>query len=151
MKNFSTVVGWLAVGTALASMAAACGAAPPSGPSLAAAPLQLLSAHSVAASAPIVASHDGRTLLVRGDRVWVRGGALCGPRFQVVRLGLPLRASSKGAPLAYPATLLGQARLLAPVVAGSQLQPAQLTASTQEIALGDYLVPLEPAQAGCAR
>lgn len=148
MKNFSTVVGWLAVGASLCGAGGASAASAERSPG--AAPIQLVTAQTLALSARIVASHDGRTLLARGDRVWVRALPACGRQFQVIRLGPALGVTAGAAPQVYQASTIGQARLMAPVLAGRQLQAVWLTASTQEIALGDYLLPLAPLAAGCA-
>lgn len=99
--------------------------------------------------ARIVAAHDGRTLLAKGDRAWVRGDLGCARHFRVLRR-LPVGHGNGTAP---QLTQVGEAVRLdgsgAPASAGGGLHAILLTASTQEVALGDVLVPTRAASAPC--
>lgn len=98
----------------------------------------MLADAGVIAKAPkLIASEDGRSLSGTGDRVYVDGGATDAGKWNVVRLGKPLKEPATGEVLAHEIAYVGDARTL---VQGS---PAtlEITSVEREAQAGDHLIP----------
>lgn len=86
----------------------------------------------------IVAAEDSRVIIAAGNRAFVRGmGDSKEPLWFVYRRGQPLVDPESKATLGFEAVYLGSAR----VVRGGDPAVVELTSVTQEVAIGDKLVP----------
>ena len=98
------------------------------------------------ASAPRIAAtqEEGRVYLATGDKAYVRGDLKNGKVFQVFRPGTPLKDPDTGKVVAYEAVYLGAVSLTRPAGAGVDVSTVTVTKTTQEMGVGDLLVPAPP-------
>jgi hypothetical protein len=100
--------------------------------------------HELDAAARIAATPETRVYLAEGDRIYVRGALNGASNFQVVRPGKPLRDPDTGAVIAYEASYVGTARLVAAAGPGVDVHTFTVTRSVQEMGVGDRLLPTPP-------
>jgi hypothetical protein len=92
----------------------------------------------------IVAARENRIFLAKDDKVYVRGALKGGTSFQVYRPGVPLKDPETGKLLAYEAVYLGTVKLNVEAKAPSDVHTFVVSDSTQEMAVGDLLMPAPP-------
>lgn len=92
----------------------------------------------------VVAQQDGHVYLGAGDKLYVRGELQGSTSFQVYRPGVPLRDPETGKIIAYEAVYLGSVALVAPARAGVDVHTFRVASSTEEIGVGDLLMPTPP-------
>ena len=92
----------------------------------------------------IAAQEDGHIFLGYNDKVYVRGNIGDATNFQVYRPGVPLRDPDTGKVVAYEAVYLGGVTLQKPARPGVDVHTFTVTASTQEMGVGDRLMPTPP-------
>jgi nucleoid-associated protein YgaU len=100
--------------------------------------------HELDAAARIAATPETRVYLAEGDRIYVRGTLNGASNFQVVRPGKALRDPDTGKVIAYEASYVGTARLVAAAGPGVDVHTFTVTRSVQEMGVGDRLLPTPP-------
>lgn len=96
-------------------------------------------------SAPrIVAAQSGHLYIGKDDKVYVRGNLNGGSSFQVFRKGTPLKDPVTGKVVAYEAMYLGTVKAFAEAKPGSDVHTFIVSASAQEMGVGDLLKPAPP-------
>jgi hypothetical protein len=105
----------------------------------------LVEAADLADAPRIVASQDGHLYLGKGDRIYVRGELKGVSAFQVFRRGNALTDPQTGRVLAHEAAYLGTVSLASAAHGDSDVHTFTVTASNQEIGVGDLLLPVPPA------
>jgi hypothetical protein len=93
----------------------------------------------------IVAVQEGRVFLGKGDKAYVRGDLKDGTAFQVFRPGRPLMDPETGLLLAHEATYLGTIKLDRAAKTEDEAHRFFVTASKEEMGIGDRMVPVPPA------
>jgi hypothetical protein len=101
--------------------------------------------NELAGSPRIVAAPDGHVFLGKGDKAYVRGDLKGGSEFQVFRPGEPLRDPDTKTIIGYEATYLGTLALDRAARAENEAHRFIVSGSTQEMGVGDRLVPLPAA------
>jgi hypothetical protein len=97
------------------------------------------------ASAPrIVAVQEGRVMISKGEKAYVRGDLKDGKAFQVFRPGKPLRDPDTQAILAYEATYLGTIRLDRAGKTDDEAHRFIVAKSKEEMGVGDRMVAVPP-------
>lgn len=105
----------------------------------------LVVGESELASAPrIVATQEGRVLLGRDDKAYVRGELGDGTSFQVFRPGTPLKDPTTQAILGYEAAYLGTIKLERAAQKSDEAHVLKVVSSQQEMGVGDRLLPVPP-------
>ena len=92
----------------------------------------------------IAAQEDGHIFLGYGDKVYVKGDLGGANSFQVYRPGIPLRDPDTGKVVAYEAVYLGGVTLQKAAKPGVDVHTFTVTGSTQEMGVGDRLMPAPP-------
>jgi len=92
----------------------------------------------------IVATQEGRVLLGRNDKAYVRGDLGDGTSFQVFRPGTPLKDPETQAILGYEAAYLGTIKLDRAAQKSDEAHVLKVVSSRQEMAVGDRLLPVPP-------
>lgn len=98
----------------------------------------------LAAAPRIVATAENHVFLGKNDKAYVTGELLGNTAFDVFRQGQPLKDPVTGKVLAYEAFFLGSLKLQAPARAGADVQTFVVTNSTEEMGVGDRLMPALP-------
>ena len=93
----------------------------------------------------IVATQEGHVFLGKGDRAYVRGDLKGEKNFQVFRPGKPLKDPTTAKVIGYEAVYLGDIHLLRTGRTADEADSFVVTASKEEMGVGDRMVPL-PAQ-----
>ena len=105
----------------------------------------IVEANELAAAPRIVAAQDeGRVYLSKGERAYVRGNLKGDKNFQVFRPGTPLKDPATGKVVAYEAVYLGTMLLSRAAAPGVDVSTFTVTNTTQEMGVGDLLVPAPP-------
>lgn len=99
---------------------------------------------SFANSPRIVAVQEGRVLLGKGDKAYVRGDLKDGTAFQVFRPGRPLIDPDTKAVLAHEATYLGTIKLDRAAKTGDEAHRFLVATSKEEMGVGDRMLPVPP-------
>ena len=92
----------------------------------------------------IVATQEGRVVVGKDDKVYVRGSLNGGSSFQVFRPGIPLKDPVTNKVLAYEAVYLGSLKLQQEAKPGADVHSFIVSAAKQEMGVGDLLVPAPP-------
>ena len=92
----------------------------------------------------IVATQEGHVFLAKGERAYVRGDLKGGTAFQVFRPGKPLKDPGTGKVIGYEAVYLGDVKLVRTGKTPDEADSFVVTASTEEMGVGDRLVLLPP-------
>lgn len=92
----------------------------------------------------IVATQEGRVLLGRNDKAYVRGDLGDGTSFQVFRPGTPLKDPETQAILGYEAAYLGTIKLDRAAQKSDEAHVLKVVSSQQEMGVGDRLLPVPP-------
>ncbi|WP_338845481.1 LysM peptidoglycan-binding domain-containing protein [Massilia sp. W12] len=97
------------------------------------------------ASAPrIIAADEGRVIMGKDDRTYVRGNLQNGTSFQIFRPGQPLRDPETKAVIAYEAYYLGTTKLTREASGNSDVHTFKIASAKEEISVGDRLKPAPP-------
>jgi len=100
--------------------------------------------HELDTAARIAATPETRVYLAQGDRIYVRGALNGASDFQVVRPGKPLIDPDSGKVIAYEASYVGNAKLVAAAGPGVDVHTFTVARSVQEMGIGDRLLPAPP-------
>lgn len=92
----------------------------------------------------IVATQEGRVMLGKDDKAYVRGELGSGTSFQVFRPGTPLRDPDTKEVIAYEAAYLGTIKLAREARAADEVHTFNVVSTKQEMAVGDRLLPVPP-------
>jgi hypothetical protein len=92
----------------------------------------------------IVATQEGRVMLGKDDKAYVRGAINSGTSFQVFRPGVPLRDPDTNAVIAYEAAYLGTIKLERPARTPDEAHVFNVVSVKQEMGVGDRLLPVPP-------
>ncbi len=92
----------------------------------------------------IVATQEGRVMLGKDDKAYVRGVINSGTSFQVFRPGIPLRDPDTNAVIAYEAAYLGTIKLERPARTPDEAHVFNVVSVKQEMGVGDRLMPVPP-------
>lgn len=92
----------------------------------------------------IVATQEGRVMLGKDDKAYVRGDLGAGTSFQVFRTGTPLKDPETNAVIAYEAAYLGTIKLERASKADNEAHVFNVVSVKQEMSVGDRLVPVPP-------
>jgi hypothetical protein len=92
----------------------------------------------------IVATQEGRVMLGKNDKAYVRGDLKAGTSFQVFRPGVPLKDPVSNAVIGYEAAYLGTIKLERPARAPDEAHVFNVVNVKQEMTVGDRLLPVPP-------
>ena len=92
----------------------------------------------------IMATQEGRVVVGKDDKVYVRGNLNGGSSFQVFRPGVPLKDPVTTKILAYEAVYLGSLKLQQEAKPGADVHTFIVSSAKQEMGVGDLLVPSPP-------
>ncbi|MGH8807002.1 MAG: LysM peptidoglycan-binding domain-containing protein [Noviherbaspirillum sp.] len=92
----------------------------------------------------IVATQEGRVMLGKDDKAYVRGDLKAGTSFQVFRPGIPLKDPVSNAVIGYEAAYLGTIKLDRPARTADEAHVFNVVNIKQEMAVGDRLLPVPP-------
>jgi hypothetical protein len=92
----------------------------------------------------IIATQEGRVMLGKDDKAYVRGTINSGTSFQVFRPGVPLRDPDTNDVIAYEAAYLGTIKLERPARATDEAHVFNVVSLKQEMGVGDRLLPVPP-------
>jgi hypothetical protein len=92
----------------------------------------------------IAALEEGHVYLGKDDKLYVRGALNGGTSFQVFRPGNQLKDPDTGRLLAYEAVYLGTVKLQQEARRGEDVHTFTVSASKQEMGVGDRLMPAPP-------
>ncbi|HEY0843989.1 MAG TPA: LysM peptidoglycan-binding domain-containing protein [Noviherbaspirillum sp.] len=92
----------------------------------------------------IVATQEGRVILGKNDKAFVRGDIGSGTSFQVFRPGTPLRDPETKEVLGYEAAYLGTIKLDRAAQTPDEAHSFNVVNTKQEMGVGDRLMPVEP-------
>ncbi|MES2073067.1 MAG: LysM peptidoglycan-binding domain-containing protein [Pseudomonadota bacterium] len=97
------------------------------------------------ANAPrIVATQEGRVVLAKNDKAYVRGDLKGGTSFQVFRPGVALKDPETKQIIGYEAVFLGTVKLERTAKTADGVDSFVVVNSKEEMAVGDRLVPIPP-------
>lgn len=97
------------------------------------------------ANAPrIVAAQEGRVYMGKGDKAYVRGDLKGSSLFQVFRPGIALKDPDTREVIAYEAVFVGTIKLDKKAKTDDGVDTFVVTASKEEMGIGDRLVPIPP-------
>lgn len=92
----------------------------------------------------IVATQEGRVILGKDDKAFVRGELGSGTSFQVFRPGTPLRDPESKEVLGYEAAYLGTIKLDRTAQNPNEAHAFNVVSTKQEMGVGDRLLPVPP-------
>lgn len=92
----------------------------------------------------IVATQEGRVILGKDDKAFVRGELGSGTSFQVFRPGTPLRDPETKEVIGYEAAYLGTIKLARTAQAPNEAHAFNVVNTKQEMGVGDRLLPVPP-------
>lgn len=92
----------------------------------------------------IVATQEGRVMLGKDDKAYVRGELGSGTSFQVFRPGTPLRDPETKDIIGYEAAYLGTIKLARESRNPDEAHAFNVVSTKQEMAVGDRLLPVPP-------
>lgn len=93
----------------------------------------------------IVAADEGRVLIGKNEKAYVRGDLKDGTSFQVFRPGTPLRDPGSKEIIGYEAAFLGNVKLQRGARADNEAHVFTVVNGKEEMSVGDRLVPVPPA------
>lgn len=93
----------------------------------------------------IVAVQEGRVLLGKGDKAYVRGDLKKGTSFQIFRRGKPLLDPGTRTVIGYEAAYLGTVKLDRAATADDEAHRFIVVGAKEEMGVGDLLRPMPPA------
>ncbi|MCU6434432.1 LysM peptidoglycan-binding domain-containing protein [Undibacterium sp. Jales W-56] len=92
----------------------------------------------------IVATQEGRVILAKNDKAYVRGDLKGGTSFQVFRPGVPLKDPENNAVIGYEAVYLGTLKLERTAKTVDGVDSFVVASAKEEMAVGDRLMPVPP-------
>lgn len=92
----------------------------------------------------IVATQEGRVILGKDDKAYVRGELKAGTSFQVFRPGIPLKDPVSKDVIGYEAAYLGTIKLERAARAANEAHVFNVVNVKQEMGVGDRLLPVPP-------
>lgn len=92
----------------------------------------------------IIATQEGRVVLGKNDKAYVRGDLKSGTSFQVFRPGTPLKDPASNAVIGYEAVYLGTVKLERAATTDDEAHVFRVVDIKQEMAVGDRLLPMPP-------
>lgn len=92
----------------------------------------------------IMATQEGRVVVGKGDRAYVRGDLKGGTSFQVFRPGAPLKDPGTNKIIGYEAIYLGTVKLTRPAKTADEANTFTVVSVKEEMAVGDRLLPVPP-------
>ena len=92
----------------------------------------------------IVATQEGRVILGKDDKAFVRGELGSGTSFQVFRPGTPLRDPESKEVIGYEAAYLGTIKLARAAQTPDEAHAFNVVSTKQEMGVGDRLLPVPP-------
>ncbi|HEX2530326.1 MAG TPA: LysM peptidoglycan-binding domain-containing protein [Burkholderiaceae bacterium] len=92
----------------------------------------------------IMATQEGRVNLGKGDKAYVRGDLKGDTMFQTFRPGAPLKDPETGKIIGYESVYLGTLQLQRPAKAENEAHSFTVTATKEEMGIGDRLLPMPP-------
>jgi hypothetical protein len=104
----------------------------------------VVDADALAGAPRIAATQEGKMYLGQGDKAYVKGELGGASAFQVYRPGTQLKDPVSGKVLGYEAQYLGTVRLEAAARPGVDVHTFTVSASVQEMGVGDRLAPAPP-------
>ena len=104
----------------------------------------VVDADALAGAPRIAATQEGKMYLGQGDKAYVKGELGGASAFQVYRPGTQLKDPVSGKVLGYEAQYLGTVKLDAVAQPGVDVHTFTVSASVQEMGVGDRLAPAPP-------
>ncbi|WP_019142229.1 LysM peptidoglycan-binding domain-containing protein [Noviherbaspirillum massiliense] len=95
-------------------------------------------------TARIIAAQEGRVVIGKGDKAYVRGDLKGNTSFQVFRPSKPLKDPVTREVIGYEAAYLGTAKLQRAAKADDEAHIFTVTNVKEEISIGDRLLPMPP-------
>ncbi|MBV8665110.1 MAG: LysM peptidoglycan-binding domain-containing protein [Burkholderiaceae bacterium] len=92
----------------------------------------------------IVATQEGRVVVGKGDRAYVRGDLKGGTSFQVFRPAKPLKDPGTGKVIGYEAVYLGTIKLVRAAADPIEAHTFSVANAKEEMGIGDRLLPSPP-------
>lgn len=92
----------------------------------------------------IMATQEGRVMLGKGDKAFVRGDLKGGTSFQVFRPGIPLKDPDGNAVIGYEAVYLGTVKLQRAAKTDAEAHIFNVVNFKEEMTIGDRLMPVPP-------
>ncbi|MFC7515445.1 LysM peptidoglycan-binding domain-containing protein [Herbaspirillum sp. GCM10030257] len=92
----------------------------------------------------IMATDEGRVILGKNDKAYVRGDLQSGTSFQVFRPGIPLKDPSTGKVIGYEAAYLGTVKLEREAKSPDEAHVFRVVTVKEEMGIGDRLMPVPP-------
>ncbi|RJF97457.1 LysM peptidoglycan-binding domain-containing protein [Noviherbaspirillum saxi] len=92
----------------------------------------------------IMATDEGRVILGKNDKAYVRGDLKSGTSFQVFRPGTPLKDPESGKVMGYEAAYLGTVKLEREAKVANEAHVFRVVTVKEEMAVGDRLLPVPP-------
>ncbi|WP_136413744.1 LysM peptidoglycan-binding domain-containing protein [Herbaspirillum sp. ST 5-3] len=92
----------------------------------------------------IIATQEGRVMLGKDDKAYVRGELGAGTSFQVFRPGTALKDPDTNKVIAHEAAYLGTIKLERPAQAADEAHVFKVVSVKQEMGIGDRLLPVPP-------
>lgn len=92
----------------------------------------------------IVATPEGRVVVGKDDRAYVRGDLKDGTSFQVFRPAKPLKDPGTGKIIGYEAVYLGTIKLTRAARSADEAHTFTVVSAKEEMGVGDRLLPLPP-------
>ena len=92
----------------------------------------------------IIATQEGRVMLGKNDKAYVRGAINSGTSFQVFRPGTPLKDPDTNAVIGYEAAYLGTIKLERAARTPDEAHVFNVVSVKQEMGVGDRLLPVPP-------
>ncbi len=92
----------------------------------------------------IIATEEGRVILGKNDKAFVRGDLKSGTSFQAFRPGTPLKDPVTNKVIGYEAAYLGTLKLERAATAENEAHVFRVVSVKQEIGVGDRLMPVPP-------
>ncbi|MFZ6816048.1 LysM peptidoglycan-binding domain-containing protein [Undibacterium sp. Rencai35W] len=92
----------------------------------------------------IVATQEGRVILAKSDKAYVRGDLKGGTSFQVFRPGVPLKDPENNTVIGYEAVYLGTLKLERTAKTPDGVDSFIVASAKEEMAVGDRLMPIPP-------
>lgn len=101
--------------------------------------------NELAGTPRIIAGQEGRVVIGKGDKAYVRGNLNENTSFQAFRPSTPLKDPVTNKVIGYEAVYLGTARLQRASTADNEAHVFSILNVKQEIGIGDRLLPVPPA------
>ncbi len=92
----------------------------------------------------IIATEEGRVILGKNDKAFVRGDLRAGTSFQVFRPGMPLKDPVSNEVIGHEAAYLGTIKLERAARAADEAHVFRVVTVKEEMGIGDRLLPVPP-------